>query len=253
VAGVILRKRDELAAWPSGLGKGLQSPAQRFDSARRLDCDDSLEMSSTFTNDRPARAAIFDFLSGLLERRGLLEWRRILVGDLSGDVVEIGCGTGLNFPHYPADVRVVGSDLDPVMLARAVDRARDARAEVSVVVGDAMSLPVADAAADTVVIGAVLCCVTDPAAALAEVRRVLKPDGRMRFLEHVRADEGTMRARFQDAVNPLWKRVSGGCNANRDTVAAIRAADFELSYLFPFDLGLPHTRPHVVGEARARA
>jgi ubiquinone/menaquinone biosynthesis C-methylase UbiE len=236
-----------LAAWPSGLGKGLQSPAQRFDSARRL------KMTSTFTNDRPARAAIFDFLSGVLERRGLLEWRRIVVGDVSGDVIEIGCGTGLNFPHYPAGVRVVGSDLDPVMLDRAAGRAREAKAHVSIVIADAMRLPVPDATADTVVMGGVLCCVTDPAATLAEVRRVLRPDGKMRFLEHVRADSGTMRARFQDSVNPMWKRISGGCNANRDTVAAIKASGFELSYLFPFDLGLPHTRPHVVGEARARA
>jgi ubiquinone/menaquinone biosynthesis C-methylase UbiE len=207
-------------------------------------------MTSTFTNDRPARAAVFDFLSGILERRGLLEWRRILVGDLSGDVVEIGCGTGLNFAHYPPDVRLLGSDLDPVMLARAVDRARDAKADASIVIADAMKLPVPDATADAVVMGGVLCCVTNPAAALAEVRRVLKPGGRMRFLEHVRGEPGSVRARFQDAVNPAWKRISGGCNANRDSVAAIRAADFEISYLFTFDLGLPHTRPHVVGEAR---
>jgi ubiquinone/menaquinone biosynthesis C-methylase UbiE len=207
------------------------------------------DMSSTFTNDRPARAAVFDFLSGILERRGLIEWRRILVGGLSGDVVEIGCGTGLNFAHYPPDVRLLASDLDPVMLARAVARAREARAEASIVVADAMRLPVEDATADAVVMGGVLCCVTDPAAALAEVRRVLKPDGKVRFLEHVRAGD-SVRARFQDAVNPAWKRISGGCNANRDSVAAIRAADFEISYLFPFDLGLPHTRPHVVGEAR---
>ena len=207
-------------------------------------------MTSTFTNDRPARAAVFDFLSGILERRGLLEWRQILVGDLSGDVVEIGCGTGLNFAHYPPDVRLLGSDLDPVMLARAVDRARDAKADASIVIADAMKLPVPDATADAVVMGGVLCCVTNPAAALAEVRRVLKPGGRMRFLEHVRGEPGSVRARFQDAVNPAWKRISGGCNANRDSVAAIRAADFEVSYLFTFDLGLPHTRPHVVGEAR---
>jgi ubiquinone/menaquinone biosynthesis C-methylase UbiE len=211
-----------------------------------------MPMNSTFTNDRPARAAVFDFLSGVLERRGLLEWRRILVGDLSGDVVEIGCGTGLNFAHYPAGVRLLGSDLDPVMLARAVDRARDATAEISMVIADAMKFPVSDATADAVVMGGVLCCVTDPAAALAEVRRVLKPGGKMRFLEHVRAEAGSVRARFQDAVNPAWKRISGGCNANRDSVSAIRAADFDISYLFDFDLGLPHTRPHVVGEARAK-
>jgi ubiquinone/menaquinone biosynthesis C-methylase UbiE len=122
---------------------------------------------------------------------------------------------------------------------------------VRVGTADAMTLPVADAWADAVVMGGVLCCVEDPGAALAEIRRVLKPGGVVRFLEHVRAGPGSVRGRLQDAVNPLWQRVSGGCNANRDTVAAIRAAGFELSYLFTFDLGPSHTRPHVVGEATA--
>jgi ubiquinone/menaquinone biosynthesis C-methylase UbiE len=209
-------------------------------------------MASSFTRGLALHARIYDVVCGWEERHGLLEWRKTLVGDLTGDVVEIGAGTGLNLPHYPAGARVVASDYDPVMLSRAVPRARSAPADVTLLVADAMVLPFAEGSADMVVIGFMLCSVPDPDRALAEVRRVLKPGGRLRFAEHVRARDGTVLARVQDVINPVWRVVSGGCNANRRTLDRARAAGFEVDRLHEFELGLPHIKPHVFVEASLR-
>lgn len=208
-------------------------------------------MGKTFTGGRDFSARIYDVVCGWSERHGLLEARSDLVGGLSGDVVEIGAGTGLNFEHYPTDARVWASDYDPVMLRRAVVRARDARADVSVFVADAMRLPLADTSVDTIVIGLMLCTVPRPDAVFSEATRVLRPGGRIRFVEHVRAADGSFLARVQDVVNPVWRRISGGCNANRRTVEAMEAAGLTITELRPFRIGRTHVSPHVLGEAVA--
>lgn len=207
---------------------------------------------ATFTGGSSLRARLYDGICGWEERRGLLEWRRVLVGDLDGEVVEVGAGTGKNFAHYPAGARVIASDYDPVMLERARVRAAEATAEIEVMVADAMSLPYRDGSVDTLVIGLMLCSVPDPRAVLSEARRVLTPTGSLRFMEHVRDEDGSIRARVQDAINPAWRFVAGGCNANRRTLDTVESCGFEVVNLYRFKLGLPHLAPHVLAEAVVR-
>jgi ubiquinone/menaquinone biosynthesis C-methylase UbiE len=207
-------------------------------------------MASTFTRGMSLHAQVYDLVCGHMENLGLLEWRKALVGGLSGAVVELGCGTGKNFPHYSPGATVLASDYDPVMLQRAVGRAREAAAKVQLFVADAMCVPLADDLADTVVVGLMFCSVPDPTRALEEVKRVLKPGGKLRFVEHVRDVDGALRARIQDAVNPAWKVLSGGCNANRRTVDLVRSLGFEIENEFRFQLGHSPLAPHVMVEAR---
>jgi ubiquinone/menaquinone biosynthesis C-methylase UbiE len=209
-------------------------------------------MGSTFTRGLGLHARLYDAVCGWEERHGLLEWRKALVGDLDGEVVEIGAGTGLNLMHYPPGARVIASDYDPVMLNRAIPRAASASADVTLLIADAMALPFPDASAEVVVIGLMLCSVPKPDVALAEVRRILAPGGRLRVVEHVRAPEGTRKAGMQDRVNPAWRFISGGCNANRRTLESIERAGFTIAEVRDFELGLPHLKPHILAEATLR-
>ena len=164
-----------------------------------------------------------------LGMRGGEELRRRNLLGLKGTVVEVGAGDGANFAHYPDDVeRIVAVEPEPYLRERAAARA-DERVELRDAV--ASHLPVGDGQADAVVFALVLCTV-DPAAALAEARRVLRPGGEVRFVEHVRSPEpGTLRRvqRLLDAT--VWPLVSGGCHLGRDTVAQIEAAGFEITDL----------------------
>jgi len=167
---------------------------------------------------------LYDAGMALAERGWLARWRDWLVGGARGRVLEIGCGTGRNLPHYPAGSRVVG--VDPHW--QNLERARRRAPGIPLVQARAEALPFRDGAFDTVVSSLVLCSVDDLAAALAELRRVLAPGGALRAVEHVRADGG-WRARLQDAVQPAWTVVSGGCRPNRDTEAAVQAAGFGIA------------------------
>lgn len=206
-------------------------------------------MSSTFTRGNPLHARVYDLLCGWEERRGLLEWRIQLVKGVSGDVLEIGTGTGRNLGHYSKNARVFASEFDPVMLAAAIPRARQSAATVDLFLGDAMRLPVKDASVDWVVIGLALCSIPRPELALREVKRVLRKRGQLRFVEHVRDDEGTRRARFQDAFNPAWRFISGGCNCNRRTEDLVKAEGFQVTEVHRFKLGMTHVAPHIMGTA----
>ena len=209
-------------------------------------------MKSTFTRGNPLHAKVYDAICAWEERRGLLERRLQLVGDLDGDVLEIGTGTGRNLPYYPAGAHVFASEFDPVMLRAAIPRANSARAVVFPLLADGMQLPFSEKRFDVVVIGLALCSIPNPVAAVSEVRRVLKPEGRFRFLEHVRDAPGTKRARMQDRINPLWRAFSGGCNCNRRSADLVANSGFEIDKLQQFAFGLPHIAPHVLGEASLR-
>jgi len=166
---------------------------------------------------------LYDACCALAERFGLGRWRRWLVEGAAGRALDVGCGTGRNLPLYGAGVRVIG--LDPARDALLAARRR--APAVPLVQGDAQALPFRDAAFDAVVSGLVFCSVPDPARGLAEVKRVLRPGGALRMLEHVRATGG-LKARVQDRWQPLWTRVSGGCHWNRETERSVEAAGFRI-------------------------
>jgi ubiquinone/menaquinone biosynthesis C-methylase UbiE len=196
-------------------------------------------------------AFVYDRVAPVADRRGTDARRAALLSRASGSVVEIGAGTGLNLRHYPDSVtEVIATEPDPHMLRRLQREAPAARVPVRLRRAPAETLPVEDASADVVVSSLVLCSVPDPATALAEARRVLRPGGRLLFLEHVRAAPGSSLERWQDRLRGLWRVVAGGCSPNRDTVAAIEAAGFDVEILDRWDEpGAGLARPHVTGSA----
>ena len=184
------------------------------------------------------------------EARGVAAHRDELLADLAGVVCEVGAGSGLNFARYPSTVtRVVAVEPEPTLREQAQAMAGSAPILVEVRDGTADALPVEDASCDAVVLSLVMCTVPDPAAALAEVRRVLRPGGQLRFYEHVRSQHRVV-AVAEDLVAPLWARCAGGCHPNRDTVATIDAAGFEVPVVrrfgFSAQRGIPPTA-HVIG------
>ena len=197
---------------------------------------------------------MFDRLSRMMEGE-VGPYRDELLAGLSGHVVEVGAGNGINFSHYPAEVEhVLALEPEPYMRAKALGAAAAAKIPVTVQDATADSLPAQTGSADAAIASLVLCTVADSTAALAELRRVLKPGGELRFLEHVRAD-GSRKAGLQRALDRsgLWPLVGGGCHCARDTVAAIRGAGFTVTTVRSVNLGPAWavTNPHVLGAARA--
>jgi ubiquinone/menaquinone biosynthesis C-methylase UbiE len=168
---------------------------------------------------------VYDLLSRSAEKGELGRRRHDLLSGLEGTVLEIGVGTGLNLPHYQQAEKVVAVEPDPSMARRLPGRIAEASVPVEVVAGSAETLPFPDGAFDTVVITFVLCSVADPAAALAEIRRVLAPRGRLVLLEHVRGDDEL--ARWQNRLTPLHRKLAGNCHLNRDTKRAVAEAGFD--------------------------
>ena len=194
-------------------------------------------------------AALYDRQLRPLEDGWLGQRRAALLGDLGGRVLEVGAGTGANLAFYRQASEVVACEPDPAMRKRLA--AKLAAAPVPVELSDAAAeaLPFAGARFDVVVSTLVLCTVPDPAAALAEVARVLRPGGRLAFLEHVRA-QGRL-ATWQDRLTPMQVWLAGGCHPNRDLEAAITAAGFTIGPLERFEPSpnSPLTRPFIAGTA----
>jgi ubiquinone/menaquinone biosynthesis C-methylase UbiE len=181
------------------------------------------------------------------------EYRRRLLEGLAGTVIEVGAGNGLNFSLYPETVeRVVAVEPEPLLRKAAGEEARRSPVEIEVVDGVASALPAEDASQDAAIASLVLCSVPDQASALAEMRRVLKPGGELRFYEHVVAHESLPAGLQRVADATIWPRVAGGCHLARDTGAAIEEAGFTIqrSERFPFSASaaLPPI-PHILGIA----
>lgn len=208
------------------------------------------------TPRHPVFARLWTRASRQLDKQGGAEHRRRLLDGLQGRVIEVGAGEGRNFGHYPdAVTEVVAVEPEPYLRTRAEDAAAQAPVPVRVVAGVAEALPADDGAFDAAVVSLVLCSVDDQASVLAEIRRVLRSQGRLRFFEHVAAD-GRAHHRLQKMLDAtVWPRVAGGCHTARDTLAAVDHAGFTVTdadrFRFP-DGPLPTpTSPHVRGEAVA--
>jgi ubiquinone/menaquinone biosynthesis C-methylase UbiE len=166
-------------------------------------------------------AAIYDAFLWCGEARGMRERRRRLLREARGRVLEIGAGTGLNLRHYPDEIAdlVLAEPYQP--MANRLERRLSTSGRVArVVVAPAEALPFEDGTFDTVISTMVLCTVADPERAMAEVRRVLRPGGRLLFCEHLRSDSARL-ARWQDRLAPVWARLADGCRCDRDTLATI--------------------------------
>jgi len=200
----------------------------------------------------PVFAALYDRMVAANERAGFDDRRAELLRGARGATLELGAGTGLNLRHYPAVVTdLVLAEPDRHMARRLRDRVAAAGRAAEVVEAPAERLPFEDARFDTAVVTLVLCTVDDPARALSEIARVLRPGGRLLFLEHVRASAGPRLARWQDRLERPWGWVAGGCHPNRDTVAAVEASPLSVESAEPGEMpkAPPLVRPLVAGVA----
>jgi SAM-dependent methyltransferase len=197
-------------------------------------------------------AVLYDPFFWLAERAGLAARRRALVQQARGRVLEIGAGTGLNLRHYAEDAEIVLSEPDAAMADRLRRRVAAAGRPATVVLAAAEALPFADGEFDAVVSTLVLCTVPDQAAALREIRRVLRPGGRLLFMEHVRADSPRW-ARWQDRLNRPWRAFAEGCNCNRATLDVIAGGPLALREVQRgvIPAMVPLIRPLATGSATA--
>jgi ubiquinone/menaquinone biosynthesis C-methylase UbiE len=194
-------------------------------------------------------AGTYDFMNRVTgtESKFMVRHRPRIVGEAQGRVLEVGAGTGASFPYYAKTAEVIATEPDPYMLERAKKRLEELGvANIELRQAGTEELPFEDASFDTVVSTLVFCSVDDPAQGLRELRRVLKPGGSLRFVEHVRADG--WKARVQDAMVPLWSWLGAGCHPNRRTLETMKAAGFEiaevqrdkLSPVIPVVIGVAH-------------
>lgn len=211
-------------------------------------------MSSSGAVHHPLFARLYHRVSAAAEDVGQREHRLELLEGLSGRVVEVGAGNGLNFAHYPPEVdEVVAVEPEAYLRERAQAAAAGAAVSVRVLDGVAERLPLEEASVDAAVFSLVLCSVGDQAAALREIRRVLRPGGELRFYEHVRSQSSGF-ARGQRAADLVWPLIAGGCHTHRDTPRAITAAGFRIEHCRRFSFRpcscVAPVAPHVLGRAR---
>ena len=205
----------------------------------------------------PIFARMYIRMAAAAEKAGAAEHRDEMLAGLTGRVIEAGAGSGINFTHYPSTVtQVVAVEPEAYLRGLAEKTARQAPVPITVVDGTAEHLPAGDASFDACVASLMLCSVADQTAALAELHRVIRPGGELRFYEHVRADS-PRRARLQDRVQPAWTFFGGGCHPNRETEAAITGAGFEVEdcrrFLFQPDWFSGPSAPVILGCARRPA
>jgi ubiquinone/menaquinone biosynthesis C-methylase UbiE len=201
-------------------------------------------------------SALYDRAFKASEEAGLRDMRRDLLAGARGRVLELGAGTGLNLELYPREGldSLTVTEPDPHMFKQLRQRAEKDCPGADLVQAGAEDLPFAGDSFDTIVVTLVLCTVPDQPAALQEISRVLAPDGRLLFLEHVRSRNPDL-AKWQDRLEGPWRFLGDGCHCNRDTVSAISAAGFELGEVErpEFPKAPPLVRPMAKGSARPAA
>lgn len=169
-------------------------------------------------------------INASMRQKNLAAYRNRIVSAAEGRVLEIGIGSGLNLPFYSSNARQIGLDPSPKLLAMARRASRSDSRSVELIEGSAESIPLEDASADTVVTTWTLCGIPDAPRALRDMRRVLRPPGRVLFVEHGRAPDPKV-VWWQDRLTPVWKRVGGGCHLNRAIGALIEDAGFQFDRL----------------------
>ena len=207
-------------------------------------------------HSRPVFSRFYARVSQRMETEGMADLRRELLADLDGTVVEVGAGNGMNFAQYPSTVSsVIAVEPEPYLRELALRAASGAPVPVNVVPGTAARLPVPEASVDCAVVCLVLCSIGDRPVALAELARVLRPGGTLRFLEHTIAETVTLRRVQQIADATVWPLLTGGCHTATDPAADIRSAGFEITTMrrlrFPASGITVPASPHVLGSARA--
>jgi ubiquinone/menaquinone biosynthesis C-methylase UbiE len=198
-----------------------------------------------------AFSAFYDRLLKGTEDGGLRELRRATLARATGRTIDIGAGTGANVDLFPKDLeQLVVVEPDPHMMKRLRAKLAESGSNAELVQAPAEGLPFEDKSVDTAVFTLVLCTVPDPGAALAEAARVLRPGGRLLFIEHVRAHNAAL-ARWQDRLELPWKLFADGCRCNRDTVAGIEASPLRIDELQHGEMpkAPPPVRPLVWGSA----
>jgi SAM-dependent methyltransferase len=197
-------------------------------------------------------AAVYEKFNQPLERAGVAAIRARLAGDLRGRIIEVGCGTGLNFAHYSSAADVTAIEPLEEFRTFAAARALTVQARISVHEGDAQALPFPTQNFDGAIGTLVFCSVPDVMRGLSELRRVLRPGAPARFFEHVRSAHPT-GALLQDLCNPLWRWMMDGCNLNRDTVTAVRGSGFTIEHVQAHDIRVPRSPHFPFCEIHARA
>jgi ubiquinone/menaquinone biosynthesis C-methylase UbiE len=161
-----------------------------------------------------------------LETKRFIHIRSELISKAKGDVLEIGCGTGINFSFYK-DVSVTAIEPNPFLRKTSYERAAAAKTPIHVMEGNAEQLPFSEHSFDTVIGTLVLCTIPNPVEAIREISRVCKPTGTILLFEHVR-HENSLLGKLQDFLTPIWKRACDGCHLNRDTIHLLRQEDIEI-------------------------
>lgn len=179
--------------------------------------------------------------------------KRTLFADLTGTVVELGPGTGINLPYLPRDITWIGIEPNPHMHRFIRETAAEQGLDIDLRTASAADTGLPDDCADAVLSTLVLCSVPDLDTALAETQRILKPGGRFIFIEHVAAPKGSWLRTVQRGIKPLWKPLGDGCRPDRETGAAIKRAGFANVTYHAFRAELPIVSPHIIGTAVAPA
>ncbi|KAA0547070.1 class I SAM-dependent methyltransferase [Bacillus sp. BGMRC 2118] len=185
-------------------------------------------------------AAYYDSLMKPLEKKLITSWRKELLTEAKGEVLEIGAGTGINFPFY-RNCTVTALEPNPHMVVKSKKRRSEAKVPITIVGGVGEQLPFQEEQFDTVVITLVLCSVQNQEQTLSEVKRVIKPGGKILFLEHVRMEQPFFSG-LQNILNPFWRRVCDGCQLNRNTEQSIVSSGIHItskkSYLGGFAISV---------------
>ncbi|MEO8800901.1 MAG: class I SAM-dependent methyltransferase [Polyangiaceae bacterium] len=198
-------------------------------------------------------AALYDPFMRKTEDACLGEWRRALLAEARGDVLEVGAGTGINLPFYPAGLgSLTASEPDIHMRKKAEARAHALGKDICFVAAPVEALPFPDESFDVVVATLLLCSVPSPELALASIRRVLKPNGLFLFLEHVAAEDNPGRLVWQKRIEPVWSVLAEGCRLTCHTLDTIRAAGFLVDDPKRESMrkAMPFLRPTVRGVAK---